>query len=85
MFNELISYYLNCFQQQGEPALITICNLKVPSDIILSEYKKLPPLETLPDEQKKELWEYAKEKYPNGDKDTRIRFTKIVYTVGNLI
>ncbi len=85
MFKELIQYYLYCFQQNGEAALVTICNCKVPSDIVLSEYKKMPPIESLPLEQKNELWDYAKEKYPDGDKETRLRFTKITYIIGNLL
>lgn len=85
MFTSLVKYYLEYFQQQGESALVTICNCKVPSDIILSEYKKLNPIENLTTEEKNELWEYAKQMYPNGDKETRLRFTRITYTVGNLL
>jgi len=84
-FNTLLDYYLGYFQAVGEPALVTITNCKVPSDIILGEYKKMPPIESLPSEQKNELWDYAKEKYPNSDKETRLRFTRITYTIGNLL
>jgi len=81
----LLDYYLGYFQAHGEPALVTICNCKVPSDVVLAEYKKLDPIEKLPAKEKNELWEYAKEKYPNGDKETRLRLIKITYTIGNLI
>lgn len=85
LFKPLLDYYLGCFQSQGEPALQTICNCTVPSEVVLSEYKKLTPIENLSEKEKRELWEYAKEKYPEGNDETRIRFTKIVYTIGNLI
>lgn len=81
----LLDYYLGYFQAVGEPTLVTICNCKVPSDIVLSEYKKLIPIENLPTKEKNELWEYAKEKYPNGDKETRLRFIRITYTIGTLV
>lgn len=81
----LLDYYLGYFQAHGEPALVTICNCKIPSDVILEQYKKLDPIETLSTKDKNELWEYAKEKYPDGDKEIRLRLIKITYTIGNLI
>lgn len=81
----LLDYYLGYFQAVGEVALVTICNCKVPSDVILSEYKKLPPIENLPTKEKNDLWEYAKEKYPDGDQETRLRFIRITYTIGTLV
>ena len=85
MFNGLLNMYLAEFQNKGEVVLKTICNCTVPSNVVLSHYKKLVPIEDLPEKDKNELWLYAKEIYPDGDKETRIRFTKIVYTIGNLI
>lgn len=85
MFPTLVSYFLRKFNDEGENALQSICNCKVPSEVVLMEYKKLKPIENLSKAEKLDLWEYAKEKYPNGDEETRIRFTKIVYTIGNLI
>lgn len=85
MLNQLLQYYLDLFQSKGEIVLVSICNCLIPSQIILKEYEKLIPIENIPEKEKNELWLYAKEKYPSGDKETRIRFTKIVYTIGNLI
>jgi len=85
MMKPLLDMYLGIFQEKGEASLISMCNCTVPSKIILEAYKKLLPIENLPKEQKEELWQYAKETYPNGDKETRLRFTKITYTIGNLL
>lgn len=52
---------------------------------MLMEYTKLPPIESLTEDEKKDLWQYAKEMYPNGDEATRLRFIKITYTVGTLL
>lgn len=85
MYQALVSYYLKGFQERGENALQSICNCVVPSHVILVEYRKLPPIEKLPEKEKKDLWEYSKEMYPKGDKETRLRFIKIVYTIGTLL
>lgn len=85
MFDELMTYYLNEFQKRGEQVLKNLCNLKVPGDVVLHEYKKLPPIESLPLNEKKELWQYAKETYLNGNAETKLRFIRIVYCIGSLI
>ena len=85
MLKQLLKYYLDYFQQHGEAAIMVICNCGVPSKIILEQYKRLPPIENLSELEKKELWAYAKEKYPTGDKETRIRFIQITYTIGTLL
>ena len=84
-YNGLIQIYIGQFNKHGESALKTICNLTVPSKIILSAYKKLTPIEDLPTKEKNELWEYAKQMYPDGDKETRMRFIKITHTIGHLL
>ena len=82
---EMFQYILGYFQASGEPGLKVICNCKVPSDIVLSAYSTIPPIESLPIKEKNELWEYAKETYPDGDTETRLRFTRITYTIGTLV
>ena len=85
MYKSLLKYYLDYFQEHGEPALVRICNCIVPSKIIIRAYKKLTPIEDLPTKEKNELWEYAKQMYPDGDKETRMRFIKITHTIGHLL
>ena len=85
MFAPLVRYYLDYFQEHGEPGLITICNCKVPSDVLLSEYKKLEPLEQRPEKERRETWQYIKETFPNKDFEEQKNCMKIVYTIGNLI
>ncbi len=85
MFKPVLDFYLGLFQANGEAVLKSLCNCVVPPKIIIEAYAKLPPIETLPEKEKLELWEYAKTMYPDGDKGTRVRFTKITYTIGNLL
>lgn len=84
-FKPLIDYYLRCFTEVGEPALLTIFSCTVPTEIILSEYKRLVPIELLLEKERRELWDYAKVLLPDNSEEDRIRFAKIVYTVGTLL
>lgn len=85
MFQQLVSYYLNEFSQKGEPALKTICNCKVPSEIILMEYKKLTPIENLPEKDKKELKLYVIDMFKGKTKEELVNCAKITYTIGTLL
>lgn len=85
MFKELIAYYLQYFQEHGEPALATICNCDVPTKILLSAYQKLEPIESRPENEKRETWEYIKSIFPDHPKEEQIKFTKVIYTIGNLL
>lgn len=85
MFQEIMKYYLKEFQERGEAALITICNLSVPSQIVLSEYKKLPPIEEMPEKEKTEMKKYVIEMFPNKTVKEKLECCKIVYTVGSLL
>jgi len=85
MFKELIKYYISMFQRDGQQALVTLCNCKVPSDILLIEYKKLSPIEDMSEKEKQDYWEYAKEIYPAGDTETRLKLIKITYVIGTLL
>jgi hypothetical protein len=85
MFDSLINLYLSEFQKQGEPYLKVIANCAVPSKIVLMKYKELPPIESLEEVQKKELWEYANETFPDETNSFKIRFCEIKYTIGVLL
>lgn len=85
MFEDLFKKYLNGFHLVGEPYLKTIANCPVPSRIVRFQYKKLPPIKSLSYSEKKELWLYAKEVYPDETKTFRVHFMQIVYTIGNYL
>jgi len=85
MFQELVTIYLRQFTEIGEPFLITICNCRVPSMIMLQEYAKLPPIEQMPDKDKKELKRYVIDAFPNKTIAEKLDCAKIVYTIGTLL
>jgi hypothetical protein len=47
-------------------------------------YGKLLPIEMLTKEEKNNLWEYVKEKYPTRSKQDKIELCKSVYVMGSL-
>lgn len=85
MLAQLVTYYLRYFQEHGEAALTTICNCKVPSDILLVEYKKLPPIEEMGEKEKTEMKKYVIELFPDKSVQDKLRCCKVIYTIGSLI
>ena len=85
MSSPLLDMYLGKFQAVGEPALVAICNCKVPSMVFLDEYKKLPPIETMLEKEKQEMKLFINETFPDKSIEEKTDIEKIVYTVGNLL
>lgn len=85
MFKDLIDMYLGYFAAHGEPAIVTICNCKVPSDVVLIAYKKLPPIENLSDKEKKDLKQYVIDLFPEKTIQEKLDCCKIIYTIGTLL
>lgn len=85
MYKSLIDMYLGLFQAGGEPMLIAICNCKVPSDVILSEYKKLSPIEEMPEKEKTEMKKYVIASFPEKTTQEKLEACKIIYTIGTLL
>jgi hypothetical protein len=81
----LIDMYLGYFQAKGEAALKVICNLSIPSMVFLEAYKKLEPIEKMPEKEKKEMKQYVIENFPNKTIEQKLDICKIVYTIGTLL
>ena len=81
----MTDFYLNIFHQQGEAAVIAFCNCDIPSQVFLQQYAKMPPIEDLPEHEKKELKQYVIEAFPGKSKEFMVNAAKIIHTVGNLI
>jgi len=48
-------------------------------------YRKLTPLENLPEAEKKEWWQLTKETYSGKGKDELIELCKMIYVMGNYL
>lgn len=53
--------------------------------VFLSAYKRLPPIEEMPEKEKAEMKAYVKELVPRGTVEELVNAAKIVYTIGNMI
>ena len=71
--------------KKSESMMLTICNLTVLKKCFNNLYYLYPKIETLPEEEKKQLWEYVKEKYPNKTRPELIEACKIIYTYSKMI
>ena len=84
-FDTIIEMCLLEVHEKGEVAIKTICNCVIPSHVMIIEYKKLSPIEELPDHDKKELKKYVIETLKGKTKEELVNCAKIVYTIGTLI
>lgn len=78
-------FYLSKFHQYGEPFLITLCNLSLAQTLFLEAYKRFEPIEKMPPDEKLDLKKYVHQMFPTKDVEFKLRATKIIYTIGNLI
>lgn len=85
IYKTLLDVYLGKFMAVGEPALVAICNCKIPSEIIMWAYKSLPPIEEMPEKEKKDLKQYVIDLFPNKTIQEKLICCKIVYTIGTLL
>lgn len=69
---------------KDEKYLFGVRNCKVLKDCCMTLYQFHPTLESLPIEEKKELWEYVRSKV-KGTKDELIEVTKIVYVISKYL
>ncbi len=85
-FAPIIEMCLLEVHEKGEAAIKTICNCKVPSDVMLIEYRKLKTkIEDLPKEEKEEMWKVVYEWSPNKSKEERLNVCRIIHTIGTLL
>ena len=85
-FASIIGMCLLEVHEKGEAAIKTICNCKVPSDVMLMEYRKLKTkIEDLPTEEKEEMWKVVYEWFPNKSKEERLNVCRIIHTIGILL
>mgnify|MGYP001470646088 CR=1 FL=1 len=85
-FDSLIKeVYLPYFQKHGELAIPALVNGKISSMAFLSEYKKLSPIEEMPEQEKKEMKLYVIKMFSDKTIEEKLNACKIIYTIGNLL
>ena len=68
--------------QEYSHTLKSYCTLSVPKEVFLHKYKSLPPIETIPTEEKIEWRKFVNEAFPGTTPEFRLDALKIIYTIG---
>lgn len=82
---DLIDFWLGKFYARGEELIPFFVNCSLPRQVWLSRYKTLPPIEEMPEREKKEMWSYVNDLFPEKTKEEKAEAAKIIYTVGTLL
>jgi len=81
----LFKHYMAEFHLSGESLIKAVCNCVVPSQIFLTKYKSITPIEELEEKDKKELWLYVSEMFPEKTKEEKLNCCRIIHTIGTLL
>lgn len=77
--------YLPYFHKHGEVAMPYLVNSSVSKQAFLAAYRDLPPIEQMPEKEKKEMKQYVIALFPEKTPEEKIEACKIVYTIGTLL
>lgn len=83
--NVYLKIYRTKNGEDAEKCLMALITGRVSQMAFLSAYKKLPPIETLSDFDKKELKTYINTLMPGKSVEEKLVGCKILYTIGSLI
>ncbi len=77
--------FLPYFHKHGESAIPFLVNTSVARTCFLSAYKHLPPIEQMPEKEKREMKQFINDTFPGTTPQFRLNACKIVYTIGTLL
>lgn len=83
--DEIRDRWLGKFHARGEEMLPFFVNSSLARMLWLSKYKSLPPIEEMPEKEKKEMKQYVIAMFPNKTVEEKLEACKIIYTVGTLL
>lgn len=82
--NLIDNVYLPYFHKHGEDAIPFLVNGSLSGKCFLAAYKHLPPIEEMPDKEKKEMEQYVINLFPEKSEEEKVDACKIIYTIGTL-
>lgn len=82
---QLVDFWLGKFHAIGEPMIPFFVNCSLPRQLFLSKYKSLPPIEEMPEHEKKEMKAYVIQMFPEKTIEEKLEACKIIYCVGTLL
>lgn len=75
-------FWINEFNSLGEQVLPFQVNSTLMSKLWLSKYKTLPPIEEMPEKEKREMKAYIISMFPEKTIEEKLNACKIIYTLG---
>lgn len=81
----LRQFWIQKFNMRGEEVLPFQCNSSLMKMLWLSKYKELPPIEEMPEKEKKEMKAYVINMFPKKTPEEKLEACKIIYTIGSLL
>lgn len=69
----------------AENYLRCLCTGRISKIVFLAAYKKLPPIEEMPDHEKKEMKLYIHELLPGRTVEEKLDACKVLYSIGTLL
>lgn len=81
----LRQYWIAEFNKYSEQVLPFQCNSSLMKTLWLSKYKELPPIEEMPEKEKKEMKSYVIAMFPSKTVIEKLESCKIIYTIGTLL
>lgn len=77
--------YLPLFNEKGEAALPFLVNTQISKMSFLAAYKRLPPIEQMPEKEKKEMKKFVINLFTEKNIQEKLEACKIIYTIGTLL
>jgi len=81
----LRQFWINRFNRYGEQVLPFQVNSSLMRKLWLSKYKELPPIEEMPEKEKKEMKAYIIAMFPEKTIAEKLEACKIIYTLGSVL
>jgi hypothetical protein len=78
-------FWLEKFHEKGEAIMPFLVNSTLSKQLWLNKYKELPPIETMPEKEKKEMKQYVISMFPEKTIEEKLEACKIIYTIGTLL
>lgn len=85
LYKVLEPIYIEHFHKHGEESIPFLVNGKLSSKVFLAAYKRLPPIEQMPEDEKKEMKAYVNDLFPEKNQEEKVNACKIIYTIGNIL
>lgn len=82
---EIRQFWLGKFHARGEEMIPFLVNSTLSKKLWLEKYKELPPIEKMPEKEKKEMKQFVISMFPNKTTAEKLDCCRIIYTIGNLL